>query len=90
MNHLRKAEEILKFGYPPSDIIILYEGFVVCYDTNKNISKWTAYHLTPADLDGNFCNLSAVNATVICCFIFTVGTQTVNNISDGICHNCQL
>ena len=63
VNHLRKAEGILKFGYPPSDIIILYEGFVVCYDTNKKISKWIAYHLTPADLDGNFCSLSAVSAS---------------------------
>lgn len=51
-SQLKKAQEILKFGYPQSDIIILYESFVVCYDTRTKISKWVAYHLTPDCVEG--------------------------------------
>lgn len=52
VSQLESAEKILEFGFPVSNVLILYEGHVAYFDTEKKIAKWVAYHLTKEDIDG--------------------------------------
>ena len=54
LRNLEQAEKVFAFGFPQSDLYLCYESLVVCYDTERKVSKWVAYHLTPDCIKGNF------------------------------------
>ena len=47
------AESILEHHFPESEVFILYEKHVVCFDAQKRLAKWVTYKLTKDDIQGN-------------------------------------
>lgn len=46
------AETTLKYGFPESNVVILYKRQVIYYDTEKGLAKWAAYKLRKKDIEG--------------------------------------
>ena len=57
VRQVENAESIFKYGFPESNVLILYERHVVCFDAQKRLAKWVAYKLTNEDIEGNCINV---------------------------------
>ena len=53
VHQVEGAASIFEYGFPESNVLILYERHVVCFDVQKRLAKWVAYKLEKDDIQGN-------------------------------------
>ena len=58
VTQLKSAESTLEYGFPESDVLLLYERHVVWFDVQKRLAKWVAYKLTKDDIEGKSITVS--------------------------------